>query len=116
MRGPLTAALLLAVPLILAAGDNRTTSRSREGRRSEARDHAAAQRKSGLPTAKVTRSTAARRLFQQLHPCPANGKTAGACPGYVVDHVVPLKRGGADEPANMQWQTVANAKAKDRIE
>jgi hypothetical protein len=24
--------------------------------------------------------------------------------------------GGADSPANMQWQTVANAKAKDKIE
>jgi len=34
----------------------------------------------------------------------------------VVDHVVPLKRGGADAPANMQWQTTAEAKAKDRIE
>jgi hypothetical protein len=27
-----------------------------------------------------------------------------------------LKRGGADEPGNMQWQTKAAAKAKDRIE
>jgi 5-methylcytosine-specific restriction endonuclease McrA len=50
------------------------------------------------------------------NPCPATGRTSGACPGYVVDHIVPLKRGGADEPANMQWQTDADAKAKDRIE
>jgi hypothetical protein len=34
----------------------------------------------------------------------------------VVDHVVPLKRGGLDAPNNMQWQTIAEAKAKDRIE
>jgi hypothetical protein len=34
----------------------------------------------------------------------------------VVDHVVPLKRGGLDAPSNMQWQTIADAKAKDRIE
>jgi hypothetical protein len=27
-----------------------------------------------------------------------------------------LKRGGADSPENMQWQTVAEARAKDRIE
>jgi hypothetical protein len=47
---------------------------------------------------------------------PGAGKTAGACPRWVVDRVVPLKRGGADTPANMQWQTVADAKAKDRIE
>jgi hypothetical protein len=26
-------------------------------------------------------------------------------PGYVVDHIVALKRGGADHPGNMQWQT-----------
>jgi hypothetical protein len=35
----------------------------------------------------------------------ATGKKTGACPGYVVDHIVPLKRGGSDTPANMQWQT-----------
>ncbi len=50
------------------------------------------------------------------HPCPATGKTSGPCPGYVVDHVAPLKRGGLDDPSNMQWQTIEQAKAKDRIE
>jgi hypothetical protein len=30
--------------------------------------------------------------------------------------MVPLKRGGADSPENMQWQTVAESKAKDGIE
>jgi hypothetical protein len=34
----------------------------------------------------------------------------------VVDHITPLKRGGADSPGNMQWQTKAEAKAKDKIE
>ena len=37
-------------------------------------------------------------------------------PGYVVDHITPLKRGGADSPSNMQWQTIAEAKAKDKWE
>jgi hypothetical protein len=37
-------------------------------------------------------------------------------PGYVVDNRVPLKRGGADAPSNMQWQTKADAKAKDKWE
>jgi hypothetical protein len=37
---------------------------------------------------------------------PATGLSTGACPGYVIDHVVPLKRGGADSPENMQWQTI----------
>lgn len=37
-------------------------------------------------------------------------------PGYVIDHIIPLKRGGCDCPSNMQWQTRAAAKAKDKIE
>jgi hypothetical protein len=37
-------------------------------------------------------------------------------PGHVVDHKVPLACGGADAPSNMQWQTTAEAKAKDKVE
>src|SRR5262249_59080129 len=65
---------------------------------------------------RIARSSTARHEFQKAHPCPATGKTSGGCPGYVIDHVVPLKRGGADAPLNMQWQTVDQAKAKDRWE
>jgi hypothetical protein len=34
----------------------------------------------------------------------------------VIDHIKPLACGGADAPANMQWQTTADAKAKDKWE
>jgi len=57
-----------------------------------------------------------RAAFVKLHPCPTTNKPRGACPGYVVDHVVPLCAGGADHPSNLQWQTVADAKVKDRAE
>ncbi len=43
-------------------------------------------------------------------------KELGAYRGYVIDHVIPLCAGGADDPLNMQWQTIAEAKAKDREE
>jgi hypothetical protein len=62
------------------------------------------------------RSHAQRAEFQWENPCPANGHRTGRCPGYVVDHVCPLMCGGADRPWNMQWQTEAAGKAKDRWE
>ncbi len=65
---------------------------------------------------RIARNPAAKRAFQHSHPCPVTGKTSGPCKGYVVDHINPLKRGGADDPGNMQWQTKAAAKAKDKIE
>lgn len=62
------------------------------------------------------RDSSMRRLFMAEHPCPSNGKAKGACPGYVVDHIVPIKRGGGDNPYNMQWQTVQDGKDKDQWE
>lgn len=66
--------------------------------------------------AKTHRSSTAKAEFKRQQPCPATGNRRGACPGYVIDHVVPLCAGGADAPSNMQWQTVAEGKAKDREE
>ncbi len=83
-------------------------------RRGEVRDEAGRQRRGAV--ARVERSAAVRREFQRLHPCPAIGQPDGACPGYVVDHIRALKRGGEDAVSNMQWQPVAEARAKDRIE
>jgi hypothetical protein len=37
-------------------------------------------------------------------------------PGYVKGHIKALKCGGPDAVSNMQWQTTADAKAKDRWE
>jgi hypothetical protein len=67
-------------------------------------------------SAKQPRSAWVKREFQLTHPCPANGRSSGACPGYVKDHVVPLACGGPDTPSNIQWQTRADAKAKDKWE
>ena len=65
---------------------------------------------------KIKRSSSAKAAFERHSACPSTGKTTGRCPGYVVDHVNPLECGGADAPSNMQWQTTADAKAKDRTE
>ena len=101
--------LTLAVLLTAVA----TAADRRSAPRSEPRDQAHAQRGR---TAPVKWSAASRREFQRLHPCPSTRKPTGPCAGYIVDHIIPLKRGGLDAPSNMQWQTIAEAKAKDRVE
>lgn len=62
------------------------------------------------------RSAAARSEFVKANPCPATGRTRGACPGWQVDHITPLKCGGEDRPSNMQWLTIEQHKAKTKAE
>jgi hypothetical protein len=66
--------------------------------------------------AREYRSQTVKHEFQRQHPCPSTGRTTGACPGYIKDHIRALDCGGPDAVSNMQWQTVAAAKAKDRWE
>lgn len=68
-------------------------------------------------TSATERDPKQRAAFVRDNPCPAtvpHSKTT--CPGYVVDHVRALACGGYDHPSNMQWQTVEEAKAKDKWE
>jgi hypothetical protein len=69
-----------------------------------------------LAPAKTYRSLEVKHEFQRQHPCPSTGRPNGACPSYVKDHVVPLACGGPDAVTNLQWRTIAAAKAKDRWE
>jgi hypothetical protein len=62
------------------------------------------------------RSHAVLNEFQREHPCPSTGLTHGACPGWIKDHWCPLECGGPDAVSNLVWQTVRDAKAKDRWE
>jgi hypothetical protein len=69
-----------------------------------------------LASAREYRSSTVKHEFQRQHPCPSTGRPTGACPGYIKDHIRALDCGGPDAVSNMQWQTVADAKAKDRWE
>ena len=59
---------------------------------------------------KIKRSEAAKRDFMKQTGYP-NGRQ-----GYVIDHIIPLKKGGCDCPSNMQWQTIQEGKEKDKWE
>ena len=59
---------------------------------------------------KIERSQAARLSFMKKTGYP-HGRH-----GYVIDHIIPLKKGGCDCTGNMQWQTIADAKKKDKWE
>ena len=62
------------------------------------------------------RSEKAKASFKYMNPCPSNGNNHGACPGYVIDHITALACGGIDAASNMQWQSVAEGRAKDKWE
>lgn len=66
--------------------------------------------------ARIPRSQAAKAAFARTNLCPSTHQYRLPCPGYVIDHIKPLACGGADAPKNMQWQTLAAGKAKDRWE
>ena len=59
---------------------------------------------------KIKRSQAAKLSFEKATGYPHGRK------GYVIDHIIPLKKGGCDCPSNMQWQTIEAAKEKDKRE
>ena len=106
---------LLAAPL-LASGPSRQST-SRDATSSKTASVASAVKKTGTApkkarkaNGKTKRSAAAKAAFMRQSGYP-HGR-----PGYVVDHIVPLACGGADAPSNMQWQTVQQAKAKDKVE
>jgi hypothetical protein len=117
---PVLAGLLALSPAIAdARGHGSGSSSYRSSSSHLSHSHRSTSYKQGSSkhrSSKAKRDPAQRAAFQKSHPCPSTGKHSGACPGYVVDHVLPLKRGGADQPSNMQWQTTEAAKQKDKWE
>lgn len=69
----------------------------------------------------IKRSSSVTRRFQYLWPCPSTGSRIGACPGWAIDHVIPLNNKGCDAIHNLQWlpttiKSCPGTSCKDRWE
>lgn len=69
----------------------------------------------------ISRRADVLRAFKRIHPCPSTWATSGPCPGWAIDHVIPLKNGGCDSVHNLQWlpneiKSCGGDKCKDRWE
>ena len=68
----------------------------------------------------IIRYTTVLNHFKKLWPCPSTGLTSGPCPGWAIDHVIPLSCGGCDDIINLQWlpdsQKSCAGNCKDRWE
>ena len=51
----------------------------------------------------IVRRADVKTAFRKAHPCPVRAHVAGVCPGWEIDHVIPLACGGCDAVSNMQW-------------
>src|SRR5262245_25813168 len=118
-----TATLLLPLTVVAQKSGRSRSSSSRSSAKSTSskpRSTSTRSRKSSVPkkstvakrgsNGRIKRSGSARAAFMRQTGYPKGRK------GYVVDHIIPLECGGADVPSNMQWQSVQEAKIKDRTE
>lgn len=69
----------------------------------------------------ISRRADVLRAFRDLYPCPSTDQKRGACPGWNIDHVIPLAVGGCDAVSNLQWlptaiKRCAGQACKDRWE
>lgn len=51
----------------------------------------------------IIRRSDVRTAFKKIHPCPSTGLTSGACPGWQINHTVPLICGGCDSLSNLSY-------------
>ena len=100
------ATLIIAVLLTGCAGTSSYGSSSSRYKYSSASSYSSG----------TERSQSEIRKFKSMNPCPSTGRRSGACPGYDIDHRVPLAAGGADRTSNMQWLSKSAHKAKTRAE
>lgn len=55
----------------------------------------------------IKRSQAVLNRFVAVFPCPATLEATTSCPGWQINHIIPLASGGGcDAPLNLMWAPV----------
>lgn len=70
---------------------------------------------------RIARSRAVLRDFAKTFPCPATLQPVPSCPGWAIDHTIPLASGGCDAVHNLTWlpdqiKSCSQDYCKDRFE
>jgi hypothetical protein len=73
------------------------------------------------PDGRIKRSRTVLREFARVFPCPETLQPVPSCPGWGIDHILPLASGGCDSVINLQWlpdsiKRCADDDCKDRWE
>lgn len=64
----------------------------------------------------IKRSSSVVAAFKRIWPCPSTHLPAGPCPGYKINHAIPLACGGKDEVSNLIWMRDDAKKIQDSYE
>lgn len=69
----------------------------------------------------TARSTKVLNAFKKQWACPSTGKHSGPCPGWAINHTIPLACGGRDIVSNLDWmpdeaKSCASDWCRDRYE
>ena len=55
------------------------------------------------PQGRIKRSRGVLREFARIFPCPSTLQPVPSCPGWAIDHTIPLAVRGYDSVANLTW-------------
>ena len=70
---------------------------------------------------RIKRDPVVLRQFAKVFPCPEPQEGIPGCPGWSIDHVIPLATGGCHTAVNLQWlpnsiKSCGDPDCKDRWE
>lgn len=64
----------------------------------------------------IKRSSTVITAYRRFWPCPSTNLHSGPCPGWAINHSIPLACGGKDEVSNMLWMRDDAKKIQDSYE